>query len=61
MRIPVSELEKVVVTRDDEATSPQERPDERGFVRWDVTLDPRARRTIRLAYEVKRHKDVVGI
>jgi uncharacterized protein (TIGR02231 family) len=61
-RIPVSEVEKVKITLDPKHTSPgASEPDADGFVRWTVDLTAFARRSVRIAYAVKKHPDVVGI
>lgn len=62
LRIPVSELEKVVVLQDEAKTTGGLRADVAGFLRWDIALDAsRPRHVVELTYRVKRHKDVVGL
>ncbi len=60
-RVPVSEIEKVEITFDEKKTTPRARPDDDGFVRWNVELAARGRATLEMRYVIRRHKDVVGI
>ncbi len=60
-RVAVSELEKVKISVLRDKTTAGRVPDANGFIRWDVTLSPQERKTIRLAYRVKKHGDVSGI
>jgi hypothetical protein len=60
-RVPVSEVEKVEILFDAKKTTGTAKADENGFVCWPVTLDGFERDTIKLAYSVKRHSDVVGL
>lgn len=59
-RIPVSEIDKVEIHPRPKQTTEAKRPNENGFVDWDVTLAPRAHQELTLAYEVRKHADVVG-
>jgi len=60
-RIPVSELEKVVIELDPEHSAAGAKADEDGIVRLKVSLPPYGRHLCELAYTVKRHSDVVGL
>jgi len=60
-RVPVSEVEKVQIALDKRETTGAPSVDKDGMVRWDVTLQPHGRETVKLGYTVKRHKDVVGL
>jgi hypothetical protein len=52
-RVPVSELSAVEVRIDKERTAPApDAVDDDGVVRWEVTLAPDERRTLRLRYDV---------
>jgi uncharacterized protein (TIGR02231 family) len=60
-RIPVSEIDKVVIEPDTQSTTDGATPDGDGLVRWDVTLAPFARRSLTLDYAVRKHADVKGL
>ncbi len=60
-RVPVSEIEKVVVAPDRKATTDGIEPDADGLVRWTTTLPPNGTETIELAYGLKKHDSVTGI
>jgi uncharacterized protein (TIGR02231 family) len=60
-RVPVSEVEKVKITMEPKKTSDRAKPDTDGFVKWTLRLEPYSRKTLKLAYIVKKHEDVVGI
>ncbi len=60
-RIPVSEVKQVEIALDSKATSDGFSADANGFVKWKVELGPRERRTLRLVYQLKRRKEVVGV
>ena len=60
-RVPVSEIEKVVVEPDRKATTDGVEPDADGFVRWTTTLPPNGTQTLELAYTLKKHQAVTGI
>jgi len=57
-RVPVSELDKVKIELDEDATG--RRADADGFVRWTIALPPFGRDRAVLRYTVKRHADVSG-
>lgn len=58
-RIPVSELKQVEVVFDSKNSSPGATPDANGFVSWTVELGARARQHVKLAYSLRRRKEVV--
>jgi uncharacterized protein (TIGR02231 family) len=60
-RIPVSEIERVAIEVEEDATSPPAQPDADGFLRWSVTLPPRGHARIRLGWRLRKHPDVIGI
>jgi len=60
-RVPVSEVEKVKLVVDKRKTTDGAQPDDDGFVRWDVTVGPFGRETVRLGYTIEKHQDVVGL
>jgi uncharacterized protein (TIGR02231 family) len=60
-RVPVSEVEKVVVEFDAKTSSRGAEPDADGFIRWPVRLGPFQRTTLELKYTLKKHRDVTGI
>ncbi len=60
-RVAISEIEKVKIDVIRDKTTAGRTPDVNGFVHWDVTLAPQERKTIKLAYRVKKHGDVSGI
>ena len=60
-RLPVSEIEKVRVSVDAERVTGHRRPDENGFVRWQVGLEPFGHEELELVWELRRHEDVVGV
>ncbi len=59
--IPVSELEKVQIALDPKETTDAPKPDEDGFVRWQLKLPPHGRALVKMRYVLKRHKDVAGL
>ncbi len=59
-RVLVSEIEKVKVQVSSEHTSEHAKPDENGFLRWNVDLPPRSHRTLTLRVVIKRHSDALG-
>lgn len=61
LRIPVSEIEKVQIAQTLDETTGERKADSDGFVRWDMDIPPNGREEVELAYDIKRHKDVVGI
>ena len=60
-RLPVSEVEKVRISVDAERVTGKRRPDENGFLRWPVVLEPSGHDTLELVWELRRHDDVVGV
>ncbi len=60
-RIPVSELEKLVIELDHDRTRPHALPDDDGFIHWSLDLAPLERAEVKLVYTVKKHSDVAGI
>ncbi|MBX3168754.1 MAG: DUF4139 domain-containing protein [Candidatus Eremiobacteraeota bacterium] len=58
-RIPVSELKQVEVVFDSKNSSPGAAPDANGFINWTVELGARARHHLKLAYSLRRRKEVV--
>jgi uncharacterized protein (TIGR02231 family) len=60
-RLPVSEIEKVRVSVDAERVTGHRRPDENGFVRWSVGLEPFGHEELELVWELRRHEDVTGV
>lgn len=58
-RIPVSELKQVEVVFDAKLSSPGATPDANGFLCWQVELGARARHHLKLAYSLRRRKEVV--
>ncbi len=58
-RIPVSELKQVEVVFDHKSSSPGATPDANGFVSWTVELGAHARHHLKLAYSLRRRKEVV--
>jgi uncharacterized protein (TIGR02231 family) len=59
--IPVSEIEKVEVSLDAKETTDGVKPDEDGFVKWDVNVGAFGRAYLKMRYLVRRHKEVVGL
>ena len=57
-RIPVSEVEQVVVEFDASESTSGSTPDENGFIKWSLELPPGGRDTVRLRYTVKKRKNV---
>jgi uncharacterized protein (TIGR02231 family) len=60
-RLPVSEVEKVRISVDPERVTGRRRPDENGFLRWPVALEPFGREELELVWELRRHEDVTGV
>jgi len=60
-RIPVSEVEKVEVGLEPEATKPKATPDVDGILTWTVEVAPFGREKIELGWKVAHHSDVVGL
>jgi len=60
-RVAISEIEKVKIAVLRDKTTAGKVPDAHGFIRWDVSLAPEERKTIKLTYRVKKHADVSGI
>ncbi len=60
-RLPVSEIEKVRISVDAERVTGRRRPDENGFLRWSVSLEPFGHDELELVWELRRHEDVVGV
>ncbi len=60
-RVPVSEIDKVVVVPDEEGTTERRRPDGDGFVRWRVQLQPFRHERLDLKYTLEKHGSVKGI
>jgi len=60
-RLPVSEIEKVRISVDPERVTGRRRPDENGFLRWSVALEPFGHDELELVWELRRHEDVVGV
>jgi hypothetical protein len=60
-RLPVSEIDKVVIQPDVERTTNGHEPDADGFVRWDVVIAPGDRRELELAWTLKHHPSVAGV
>lgn len=59
-RVPVSEIEKVVVTVHEKETTDRKAPDGNGFVSWTLDLKPHGRAKVKLRASIKRHADVSG-
>lgn len=59
-RIPISELKEVKIEQQLKKTTDKVEPDEHGFLRWQVELAPRDRKTICLEYLVSKKKNVEG-
>jgi uncharacterized protein (TIGR02231 family) len=59
-RVPVSEIEKVRIAVEPERVTGQRHPDDNGFVRWSVSLEPFGHEELELVWELRRHEDVVG-
>jgi hypothetical protein len=57
-RIPVSEVEQVVIDFDAQESTVESKPNEDGFIEWDVDLPPGGRETFRIRYTVKKRKEV---
>jgi uncharacterized protein (TIGR02231 family) len=60
-RIPVSEVEQVKISFDAKASTPDARPDDDGFVTWNVSLPGGGHGTHKLHYSIVKHKDVQGL
>ena len=60
-RLPVSEIEKVRISVDAERVTGRRKPDENGFLRWQVALEPFGHDELELVWELRRHEDVVGV
>lgn len=60
-RVPVSEIDKVVIVPDEDETTDGARPDQNGFVEWAVRLEGHQRTTLSLKYALKKHQDVQGL
>ncbi len=59
-RVPVSEIEQVEIRFDAGDASGGQKPDENGFVKWDVHLGSRGHKQLNLAYTYRKRKNVVG-
>ena len=59
-RILVSEIDKVRVIVDPKKTTDKAAPDNNGFVSWQVEIAGNSTMKIHLAYEIKKHPDVIG-
>ena len=59
-RVPVSEIEKVVIQVLEKDTTDQKRPDKNGFVEWKIEIAGHGRARIKLRTSTKKHSDVVG-
>ena len=60
-RIPVSEIDKVKIQVDGDKTTGSQKPNENGFLVWQVDLAARGYERIQLQYQVKKHEDVRGL
>ena len=60
-RVPVSEIEQVEIAVDAKETTGGMAPDPEGFVTWDVTVKPYGQETLKLAFTIRKRKDVTGI
>ncbi|MHC5036979.1 MAG: mucoidy inhibitor MuiA family protein [Planctomycetota bacterium] len=60
-RIPVSEVEQVRIVFDGDESSPGAKPDENGFVAWEVQISPGGTAEKKLHYRIEKHHDVAGI
>ena len=58
-RVPVSELKQIEVVHDAKATSQAAVPDTNGFVTWNLELPPHGRHHLKLAYALRKRKEVV--
>jgi uncharacterized protein (TIGR02231 family) len=59
-RIPVSEVEQVVIEFDASQSTVESKPDDDGIISWDVALPPGGTKTFCLRYTVKRRKQTVA-
>lgn len=60
-RVPVSEVEKVQIEVDTKKTTDAVAADQDGFVNWSVRVPAYGTKSLKLAYTVKKHQDVVGL
>src|SRR5690606_7840419 len=60
-RVPVSEIEKVKIEVDPARVTDRARPDQNGFLRWTVELEPHGHRQLDAVYVLRSHEDVVGL
>jgi len=60
-RVPVSEIDKVVVKPDPAETTGGLNPDGDGFLEWTLRLAPFSHESVRLKYTLEKHQDVSGI
>jgi uncharacterized protein (TIGR02231 family) len=60
-RLPVSELDQVVIEPDAAATRPAAAADRDGLVRWTVSVPARGHAELALGWTLKRHPEVVGL
>ncbi len=60
-RVPVSEIEQVEIAVDPKETTGGKATDPEGFVAWDVTVKPYGQETLKLAFAIRKRKDVKGI
>ena len=60
-RIPVSEIEEVEIDFHADESTGDAKPDENGFLTWNVTIEPFGQYSCDLAYTVRKKKNVVGV
>jgi uncharacterized protein (TIGR02231 family) len=60
-RVPVSEIDKVVVKPDPGETTGGVTPDRDGFLEWTLRLAPFSHESVSLKYTLEKHQDVAGI
>jgi uncharacterized protein (TIGR02231 family) len=60
-RVPVSEIDKVVVEPDPKETTDGRAPNPDGFLEWTVDLAPHQHKALMLRYTLKKHDDVKGL
>ena len=54
-----SEIKQVEISADIKSMQPPTRPDENGFLKWSLELEPRSKTVIEAAYWTRRRKEVV--
>jgi uncharacterized protein (TIGR02231 family) len=60
-RIPISEIEEVEIDFHADESTGDAKPDENGFLTWNVTIEPFGQHSCDFAYTIRKKKNVVGV